>query len=599
MAIVPSSGTNLRFLSGIPFNSDYKHTRWFNSLSEQQNWWNSKTPVYTYSDFNIQRVDHTTFIRLNVDINDLFGVNYVTFYNEFHGRQFYAFITKLEYVQKGRTNVFIELDVLQTWMFDMIWQPSFVVREHCKLWNSDGSPVINTVPEDLNYGTEYDTVYASNIQPNNGYKWLVIVAKATMHNGANGTVIAPIDNGVPSPLSVYFIPFQVGKSAPNVHINNPGSFGVGDAQMSTPKDVLNAMYKMSNAVNNIVSIYITDHIGINVTVTDGNGTPDMITFPDGSQAGAVTVTDGTNSFYCMYANELQTYSATDIYAGGKYDNYKTVKESKLLMYPYTQLILDDFKGNRTTYKNEYINSSDITLTIKGSLGTSNKSSYGIQMYNSVSSSYRLNLSDEFAVINNEANDVPVVNDNLAAFLQGNRNSIANQKNSILWNGSMGAINGAISTAMSGMMMGPIGVAQGLGNTIQGAGNTALQLQAIQAKQNDISNIPPSISKMGSNSAYTFGNGFSGVFLIKKQIKDEYIDRLQDYFNMFGYKVNRVKFPNMNTRQYWNYVETKSCIIQGNFNNEDLEEIKQIFDSGITLWHTDNIGNYTLDNAVIA
>jgi hypothetical protein len=39
-------------------------------------------------------------------------------------------------------------------------------------------------------------------------------------------------------------------------------------------------------------------------------------------------------------------------------------------------------------------------------------------------------------------------------------------------------------------------------------------------------------------------------------------------------------------------------IQGNFNNEDLNELKAIFDNGITLWHTDDIGNYSLDNGVI-
>jgi hypothetical protein len=143
------------------------------------------------------------------------------------------------------------------------------------------------------------------------------------------------------------------------------------------------------------------------------------------------------------------------------------------------------------------------------------------------------------------------------------------------------------------------VAQAGVGIVQGAGNSVLQMQALQAKQKDIDNIPPSIAKMGSNTAYDFGNGYRGIYVIKKQIKDEYIKKLEDFFNMFGYKLNEVKIPNFHTRQNWNYVQTANCNITGNMNNEDLQELKQIFDNGITLWHTDDIGNYSLSNGVIA
>ena len=134
--------------------------------------------------------------------------------------------------------------------------------------------------------------------------------------------------------------------------------------------------------------------------------------------------------------------------------------------------------------------------------------------------------------------------------------------------------------------------------IQGAGNTVLDLQAMQAKKQDISNVPPQIAKMGSNTAYDFGNGHKGIYVIKKQITEEYRKKLTDFFKMFGYKVNEVKIPNFHTRQNWNYVQTSSCNITGNFNNEDLNELKSVFDNGITLWHTDDVGNYSLGNEVI-
>jgi hypothetical protein len=104
--------------------------------------------------------------------------------------------------------------------------------------------------------------------------------------------------------------------------------------------------------------------------------------------------------------------------------------------------------------------------------------------------------------------------------------------------------------------------------------------------------------MGSNTAFDYGNDYTGLYIIKKQIKPEYRKKIGDFFNMFGYKVNEVKTPNFHTRQNWNYVQTSSCMILGDFNNEDLQELKSIFDNGITLWHTEDVGNYTLENGVI-
>jgi hypothetical protein len=90
-----------------------------------------------------------------------------------------------------------------------------------------------------------------------------------------------------------------------------------------------------------------------------------------------------------------------------------------------------------------------------------------------------------------------------------------------------------------------------------------------------------------------------VYILKKQIKAEYIKKLEDYFGMFGYKVNEVKLPNFHTREHFNFIQTVDCNISGNFNNDDLQELKNIFDNGITLWHTDDVGNYGLENGVIA
>jgi hypothetical protein len=101
-----------------------------------------------------------------------------------------------------------------------------------------------------------------------------------------------------------------------------------------------------------------------------------------------------------------------------------------------------------------------------------------------------------------------------------------------------------------------------------------------------------------NTNFDYGHKFTGLYVIRKQIKPEYRKKLEDFFNVFGYMLNEVKIPNFHTRQNWNFVQTKGCNILASINNEDLQELKNIFDNGITFWHTDDVGNYSLDNGVI-
>ena len=594
MATVPLSGTNIRLLSGVRFSNDYKNTRWFDTKVAQETYFTSKPIVHSMSEANFQRIDGYHYIAVNENIDSLWGTNYIMFQNsQYNNKRFYGFVTKLEYKQKKTTYVHFQIDVFQTWVFDMNFKPSFVIREHCKLWNSDGSPVINTVDEGLNYGSEYDTVYAKHFTPNNDYKWLVIVSKTPLHS-ANNVVDARVI-ATPQPLSYYIVPFKDNKT-PTVVI------GSNSYPVTPPTQILNEIYKNEKAVNNVVSLFITEDVGIvtNVNVSSGS-TPDVLTI-DTSFVDISSVTIKDSFLTVLNVKKIEKFVAkTTNISNGVYDNYTTTSESKLLMYPYTVLILDNFKGSRVIYKNEYINSQTIKITTKGSLGVTNKVSYGIDKYSSNVDNIALN--NEYALFDTSSNDIPILNDMLSAFLQGNKNSIENQKSSVAFNGAMNTISSGLG--MMGnlptnptALVNPFSIAQGGVNIAQGAGNTVLQLQGIEAKQQDIANTPPQITKMGSNTPYDFGNGYSGVWVIKKQIKPEYRKILENFFNMFGYKVNLVKTPNFHTRKYWNYVQTANCNITGNFNNNDLQELKAIFDGGITFWHTDDVGNYSLKNEVL-
>ena len=81
---------------------------------------------------------------------------------------------------------------------------------------------------------------------------------------------------------------------------------------------------------------------------------------------------------------------------------------------------------------------------------------------------------------------------------------------------------------------------------------------------------------------------------------EYIQKAKQTFNIRGYATNLVELPNLHTRKSWNYIQTVKCnIVSHDIDVVDLERIKQCFDNGITLWHTKDIANYTLNNDELA
>ena len=126
MLIVPN--TTIRILKDVPLDNTYKDTIYFNSRSAQQTYFIGKTK-HTLTNYTYQR--QTKSIRVGINSENLFDCNYIMFQNtNFGTKWFYAFITGVEYVNNGVSDVTFEIDVMQTWFYDCTLKPSFVEREH-------------------------------------------------------------------------------------------------------------------------------------------------------------------------------------------------------------------------------------------------------------------------------------------------------------------------------------------------------------------------------------------------------------------------------------------------------------------------------------
>ena len=157
--IAPNS--DIVLCTNVPLENTYDHTLTFASLSAQQTYFASKA-YKTITQNSYQRAMKNS-LRIACTMDEAVRCNYLYFRNaSFENKYFYAFITGWEYVNNITTEITYEIDVFQTFFFDIDIKPSFVEREHS---NTD---IIgeNLVPEGLEQG-DYVVMNTSVLTPYN------------------------------------------------------------------------------------------------------------------------------------------------------------------------------------------------------------------------------------------------------------------------------------------------------------------------------------------------------------------------------------------------------------------------------------------------
>lgn len=252
------------------------------------------------------------------------------------------------------------------------------------------------------------------------------------------------------------------------------------------------------------------------------------------------------------------------------------------------------------------------------------------------------LSAQTSLQNNLNLSVTARNTNLAS----NLNDLQNKSNMINASiSAIGGLSGGIASALTGNIGGAVGSLVGAG---LGMGQTAIQNQ-INTKQTNLQNANALANANAQASASTQSTAISnqlrqlttqyqnqtniqnamdsynarihdaqatadsivtGSNDLMRQIAldlntfvlyvyrptDEYKQKLEQIWNMRGYATNAIDYPNLKSKNSWNYIQTVKCNISGaNIDPSDLEKIKRVFDNGVTLWHNKNVGDYTQFN----
>lgn len=475
-------------------------------------------------------------IRFNLPFDDIITYNYVMYQNEsYSDKWFYAYITDIRYLSNESSAIEIKTDVYQTWMFNMNFNYSFIEREHV---NNDNFG-LHTIPEDLETG-DY---ISCKLQP----------TKSTTLETCFCMAVTELVN-----ISGYATLNEILPTA---------FYYIGLTTLQGIDDMVKA-YDTAGKADAINSIFVIpkEFFSSWTTVTGINGQISK------------TVRFSINKSYNV---TRVNYLANEYYP----------RNNKLLCYPYSYLQVSNHNGTIVNYNWENFNLLDL-----GDTSVINFQLYG---YLVPSGSFVLCPVNYNNILNNFDDNVPMGkypiggwnSDTYTNWLTQNGINVAGiQINASQLNYAKAGIQTAVGATM--LATGNIEGAGFIGSGIGGI------FSAMQSNYQH-SLIPDQARGNVNVGDYTYARDLIAFTFKRMSIKEEYARVIDLYFDRFGYKVNTVKLPNLTGRLNWNYVKTIGANIFGDIPRADLDELKIMFDSGITLWHNANTFlDYSQNNYII-
>lgn len=589
MYIAPNSTVYL--LTGVPCDKSYVHTLYFENKNEQYSYFYGKR-VKTFTNVSYQRHSKNS-IRLECLADDIYNVNYLMFQNTAYGNKwFYAFINNVEYINNVTTEITYTIDVMQTWYFDYTLGTCFVEREHT-LTDVVGE---NTVPEPVDGGEPYIQAYTGFMYPRTTSQPLFslvvyyiptqgkyiesIGTDYTFNVGTNENLRGTIYNGIYTGAISYAYPMFLG------------------ADGVTTLKWINALFKTLDEIG--ATIISVQQIPFQAWADEQTGASPAI--KSINQPLSFSIGSGTSE-----------YPRTDIY---------TPKNKKCYTYPYSYMVVTNNKGDERTLLWEQSASKttdgrqQIRIQISSAVAPTCEIGARPMNYNGKEVNY-----DEGVLLN----DFPMPSWSENTFDRW----WAVNKYQFMYNTVTDAIT-TLANFAGGVAISKVG-ATSVANPFAGqAVATRSMTDAVNAdiynrsQGVEISATPTSILPVVDNIVEyatrkrtpNKGRGnmsSSGLPVIEDRIgfsmysmgsKPEYIKIVDEYFSMFGYKICRLKVPNIKAaakselRPQWNYIKTTTCIIDNLNAPADVDEqLQDIYNSGITFWmNPNNVGKYNLDNS---
>lgn len=266
------------------------------------------------------------------------------------------------------------------------------------------------------------------------------------------------------------------------------------------------------------------------------------------------------------------------------DGY-TPKNNKLLTYPYRCLQISNNEGNAVTLRYEFFNNLTPNVVFRGVATPNGRIVCYPQEYKGVT----INLNESISLGNYP--QCTWQNNVYANWLAAQSIRWGYTQDRAIFDTAMGSLGVAASVASGNQV-----AAGAAGTFTANAVSSLYHINSTMAEEKEVHSIIPPAIKGSIGSGYTNVSLYRyGFILEQKTIKAEIARSIDEYLSAFGYRVNRVKVPNITGRPSWNYVKTIDAKVIGGAPVPYLNTIKNMLDNGVTFWHGDWVGDYSRDN----
>lgn len=541
MAVTPNTDV---YLLKCPIELDNANQVNFASASAQYNYFSS-LPKIEAENFTYQRKD--SIIRFPAHIDSILEYNYVMYRNTNYGSKwFYAFITDMTYINDNMTAITIRTDVWQTWQFDIEMKPSFIEREHV----SNDAIGAHTLNENINTG------------------------EMMINTVTNKTICAPDVDGAWIAMAVTEYPTRTQTGQPILQ--------QGVARLYN--GIIQGCYLMLFEFNSQGTATLSDVIAW----YDNNGKGDAITalyalpkniYPSNAITPHSIADPFEGTFYTFNSAVGATdMGTTSISLNASLNGY-TPKNNKMLCYPYNYLLVTNNAGVNNIYHYEdFITPSTVEFKYNGVVTEgSDVRAYPIdyKKNNTNFAGYNYGLS---------MGNTPTFSWNNDLYLnwkaQNSFQGVFNQAGRVVQAYEAQPEGGA--EAPAGDVFSYFGRLIEKGSNLVGATITGIK-NLITGSGHQASLVPDQVTG-SSTGDLNFSIGRCGFTFYQMSVRAEMASLIDNYFSMYGYKVNTVKDINITSRRCWNYIKCEQPNILGDIPQGDMNEIKGIFTNGVTFWH---------------
>lgn len=552
---MPTIPNTTLYVGVVPWNSDLKNVQSYTSRAEQ---------ISAIQGLLTHKYEHINIIRRDSDLilkgvnEDLTQCNYLMYQNaDISNKWYFAFIDNVQYNSLNSVIISHNIDVWQTYQFDITYYKNLILRAHvAKSADTVGrwlapEPISvapeferkHTVFNNLSWEPQY-VLHSTSVYNPNSKKY------EYKGNGTGATLSAEYGIFVDNDSDVQAVIKKYGKMSPAEALKDDND----DKYSNWIADLLTGQWEsFEKSIDNAIKLISTTSIS---QLQDHRS--ELI----GLYAIPAWVHDGSNKYAtnAITSKSVSVTLPTSTLACGY-----TPRNKKMLSSLCKAYLFYNENGFKLPLKPELFTSGTPNFTVKSTELSTN--GFILQIgsyadYTAKTNKISYNCENRLGYDANTGLD-KVINGLTATV------GIVNAVGSVASQAFAGNVGGAVQGAV-GAVQQSINMIDALGQRGVNTGASGDIMSITEKRAMPVfADVSPTIAQC------------------------RYID---DYLDVYGYAINEIgKISTyMKNRSNWNYIQVANCNIKVSAPNDDVNKLKQMFESGVTIWHS-HFGDYDQNN----